>query len=112
MSKMNFLRFPFWSALLLCTGASCSAPAPANRTGRSTQAVPVRPAWIDPKNPFQYENGKFIVLGQTVTPPGAGIEEGYIVAGNSAKEVICKATQYRLDVAFQDSEEGSYVNRD
>lgn len=69
-----------------------------------------RPAWIDPKNPFQFKNGAVHALGTTVTPPGAGVEEGYIIASNAAKEAICKAVQYRLDFIFQDSEEGSSVD--
>lgn len=91
-----------------------SVTIPANQAPsadkRSRGKEPKRPSWIDTKNPFQIKGGYVFALGQTVTPPGAGIEEGYIIASNAAKEEICKATEYRLDFIFQDSEEGSSVD--
>jgi hypothetical protein len=106
---------------LMGTAAERAAMAPVAAGTPSASATPEkvytpvgkvvkRPAWIDPKNPFQLKGGEVHALGTTVTPPGAGVDEGYIIASNSAKDVICKAVQYRLDFIFQDSEEGSSVD--
>lgn len=104
---------PIATPKVIPSGTTLEQPSPSPARERVYTPVgktPKRPAWIDPKNPFEIKDGEVHTLGQTVTPPGASIEEGYIIASNSAKEALCKATEYRLDFIFQDSEEGSTVD--
>lgn len=101
---------PIATPVVVPSGTTLAKAAPAQPKVRGSGKTPKRPSWIDPKNPFHITDGYAHALGQTVTPPGASIEEGYIIAANAAKEEICKGVEYRLDFIFQDSEEGSSVD--
>lgn len=69
-----------------------------------------RPDWLNESKPFDIKDGSVLSLGQTTIPGSDRVEAAYAIADNNAKGAICSAIESRLEVIFQNAEEGTAID--
>lgn len=69
-----------------------------------------RPDWLHEDRPFEIRDGIVTSLGQTTIPGGDRVEAAYNITDNNAKGAICSAIESRLEVIFQNAEEGTSID--
>lgn len=69
-----------------------------------------RPSWLNEERPFDVKDGFVTSLGQTTIPGSDRVEAAYNIADNNAKGAICSAIESRLEVIFQNAEEGTSID--
>lgn len=69
-----------------------------------------RPEWLHEDRPFEVKDGVVTSLGQTTIPGSDRVEAAYNITDNNAKGAICSAIESRLDVIFQNAEEGTAID--
>lgn len=69
-----------------------------------------RPDWLHEDRPFEIRDGVVTSLGQTTIPGGDRVEAAYNITDNNAKGAICSAIESRLEVIFQNAEEGTSID--
>ena len=72
--------------------------------------VSSRPDWLHEDRPFDIKDGVVTSLGQTTIPGGDRVEAAYNITDNNAKGAICSAIESRLEVIFQNAEEGTAID--
>lgn len=103
-------------ALVLAT-IGCSS-APKSSTSENTPDKVVsrindmssRPSWLHEEKPFDIQDGAVVSLGQTTIPGSDRVEAAYSISDNNAKGAICSAIESRLEVIFQNAEEGTSID--
>ncbi len=65
-----------------------------------------RPSWVTESEPFKIESGKVLVLGKHTISSGQNHEQSFRAADLNAKSQIAQAIEQRIQVAFQNAEEG------
>jgi len=109
-------------AVLILAGCSSSppksdsvaAPLPpeiqADKVISRINGLDARPKWLNEEHTFEIKDGEVISLGQTSIPGDDRVEAAVRVSRNNAKAAICSAIEQRLDVLFQNAEEGTAQN--
>lgn len=69
-----------------------------------------RPSWLREDKPFEIRDSQVISLGQTTIPGDNRIEAAYTISDINAKGAICSAIESRLEVIFQNAEEGTSID--
>lgn len=99
----------------LLTGCSSTPtnPTPENSPDKVLSRindVSGRPDWLNEEHPFEIKKGTVVSLGQTTIPGDNRVEAAYTIADNNAKGAICSAIESRLEVVFQNAEEGTAID--
>jgi len=114
MHMSSLLRFSVIAALLTTAACASKGKHEAAHHGNPAEVVIARiddlkerPKWLKESEPFRVENGHVTSLGQTTIPHDHRVEAAYRIAENTAKAQVISAIEQRLDVIFQNAEEGT-----
>ncbi len=71
-----------------------------------------RPSWLKESEPFHLTNGEAIFLGTATIPGDDRVDAAYRIAENNAKAGIASAIESKLEMIFQNAEEGTKIGAD
>ena len=69
-----------------------------------------RPSWVKESEPFRTEDGMVIMLGKQTVGGDQSLEQAMRSAELNAKAIVAQAIEQRIQVAFQNAEEGYDVS--
>lgn len=69
-----------------------------------------RPSWLLEDKPFEIKDGIVTSLGQATIPGSDRVEAAFNIADNNAKGAICSSIESRLEMIFQNAEEGTAID--
>lgn len=85
-------------------------PTPVDRVIARIDGMDSRPDWLKESEPFVLDSGSVVSLGVTEIPGDHRIEAAYRIAESNADAAIAGAIEKRLEVLFQNAEEGTAMD--